>query len=489
MTLRSRSSKQPIKSKDKSLYSSLINTHKKPKPRSKCNTLPRKHHSSFVGIEKNKSQSVKMKKNNNNNPIKKKNKSKILYPCDNCDQKFTSWQRRINHWRLTKHKTPELCNWCNNNFFFVRKHIVNYHPAMCENCGRIFLHPEDKIKHCEEHVNKTIYYCNECHFCAFKEEHFKDHMENHLGKQLYICEFCEMDFVNNELLIEHLSTYHFECHICNFQCSHKDHFEEHLMKHEEKSPFTCSQCDKVFSNFKTLRYHYLGKHENYRPYQCSICNMSFALKSWLESHIKTHEGKYYICNTCGLHFLEERYLILHEEDHCEFICNYCKVVYKLKFNIINHLRGSSGDGFVCQRCNLDCNCRTVYDNHIKMHEDKGENTTSCQFCGIEMKNNEYLKRHMTITHPKEYAKVNKNSKICKYCHHICSSRHHLLKHIRIKHPDKHKSKIIRKVRDIKSPYVCNICSMTFMYVSGYNRHLQSKKHSIVFESQKSTDFK
>uniref|UniRef100_A0A1B6DAI6 C2H2-type domain-containing protein n=1 Tax=Clastoptera arizonana TaxID=38151 RepID=A0A1B6DAI6_9HEMI len=393
---------------------------------------PKKTLIKSAGRVKSIKQSRFKKRKNANWSVALKTRSTV-YSCDKCSVRFPTWFSRIKHWQKTEHKTAEKCHWCLNNFFYIHKHVFNTHSSMCEHCGMLFLSPLDKRNHLDEHLDKSLFSCHHCQAAFNNTEELKSHMEIHTGKLLFICEFCEMDFDQEQSLIAHLSKFHFICEICNFQCLMKFHFDEHMLKHNEKLPFFCEKCDKTFANSKTLRNHNISKHKKILSYECDKCGKKFALEYKLLEHKQTHEGKNYKCNLCSLSFIKKRYLRSHKENHPNYICNFCGKEYTSKIKLTYHLRGSSGDGFLCQKCNLDCNCFEGYKKHMIKHERKGEMTTTCPICEIEFKNNAAFKRHLILKHPQDSIRYNKQVKICNHCKHVCSSSHHLAKHIRLKH--------------------------------------------------------
>ncbi|XP_034030372.1 zinc finger and BTB domain-containing protein 49-like [Thalassophryne amazonica] len=79
------------------------------------------------------------------------------------------------------------------------------------------------------------------------------------------------------------------------------HYHGNSEESREK-PYSCSVCEKRFSNCSHLAAH-IRTHTGERPYRCEICRKTFITTSALNRHQTIHtEGKHYVCNYCGKSF-------------------------------------------------------------------------------------------------------------------------------------------------------------------------------------------
>ena len=77
-----------------------------------------------------------------------------------------------------------------------------------------------------------------------------------------------------------------------FAVSLKSHLETHVQSVHEEMKYTCTECDKQFSEGSGLERHIQSIHEQVK-YTCTECDKQFSEKSHLKRHIQSIHA--YIC--------------------------------------------------------------------------------------------------------------------------------------------------------------------------------------------------
>ena len=85
----------------------------------------------------------------------------------------------------------------------------------------------------------------------------------------------------------------------------------HVLVCQEVVKFDCSKCEKVFSDFSTLKVHVFAVHEN-ATYPCELCDFKATKKVHLRRHIKVkHLQITYNCVVCSYKATSKHHLSQH----------------------------------------------------------------------------------------------------------------------------------------------------------------------------------
>ncbi|PSN54465.1 hypothetical protein C0J52_05544 [Blattella germanica] len=191
-----------------------------------------------------------------------------LYKCTICSFKTSDSSTLQSHF-LTCSELPYKCTICEKRFEshkYVRNHIMETHLS-----------------------NWTCHFCNK----TFAEEkEFTNHMKEHLGNNSTISKIPmeESPNASGDDSYDLLQNMHgsFECNICDYQCTNKKVFDDHVRKHIALKLFQCKICKEKFPNEADLNKHI----QDHKPelFKCEQCNAEFDKKESYTEHMQTHFG-------------------------------------------------------------------------------------------------------------------------------------------------------------------------------------------------------
>ncbi|XP_054012630.1 zinc finger protein 709-like [Hylaeus anthracinus] len=136
--------------------------------------------------------------------------------------------------------------------------------------------------------------------------------------------------------------------------------------------------------------------ETGKPYLCDVCSKTFASKSGLRFHFKTHGGaKPHLCRHCGKGFAIPSYAKRHERTHVgdkRFVCHFCSAAFASSNGLKYHLMSHTGEpSYRCETCSKAFYRYKYLKEHIFTHT--GEKPFVCKTCGFAYGNSGSLFVH------------------------------------------------------------------------------------------------
>ena len=118
------------------------------------------------------------------------------------------------------------------------------------------------------------------------------------------------------MLKKHIETIHekkerFECGKCGMLFKSLEKFQHHE-KMKDHTTFECPDCDKIYHQKSSLKYHILSAH---RPnnVRCELCDKAFTKVDSLRQHNKmVHDGFKFECDKCDVKLCSKRYIEKHK---------------------------------------------------------------------------------------------------------------------------------------------------------------------------------
>lgn len=275
--------------------------------------------------------------------------------CSVCSSTFSSYDDLLKH-SADRHSDSEsfycnACNVCCVSLSRFKTHVDLEHRYKCDRCDGVFKHRESFLDHAEIHstsgtecrfckkpFNKTLemkrhelrHMEKTCRFCG-KETESQTHLET--CSRSYLCLFCKSSFRLKKDLVAHVNETHdrpiSKCSRCRTVLEPK----------EESGPEEESFCKICRSDSAESRTSDCSADGDLPP-TCRFCSKSFALKSSLRRHEKSHSGfKPYQCKFCPKKFKDNSTCIVHTRTHTgehPFRCEECQKNFKQLANLKMH---------------------------------------------------------------------------------------------------------------------------------------------------------
>lgn len=203
---------------------------------------------------------------------------------------------------------------------------------------------------------------------------------------------------------------------CVYCCLEYDNFScilSHMFKNHVEHNFICQICGLSFIDQVRLNKHIYNCHSGYK---CNICGKYFDALHKMEKHkqrihgkVRTHE-----CNLCSTEFDTLYKMKVHMgkvhnvEKYC-IKCEYCEKVCNTKGAMLLHVQSLHPS--VKYQCDL-CDYTTGIRWMIKLHKRKhfGEKNYICNICERRFGRSSNLRAHMKV-HTGNFGRV------CRWCRH------------------------------------------------------------------------
>ena len=171
----------------------------------------------------------------------------------------------------------------------------------CDVCQKSFDRKEVLEKHEHSHNEDGDWNCDNCGFEANSKQILDKHIkcahqksstiENQIFKNQFSCKFCNMNFRDNQTLLQHRKSMHKTFKPCNNMSDCKFQ-KDCLYNHSqiEANSFICYECGKLFPVVSDLMSHRMNSHEKpmCKRFLMNACN--FATDKCWYSHINNHES-------------------------------------------------------------------------------------------------------------------------------------------------------------------------------------------------------
>lgn len=416
-------------------------------------------------------------------------------------------------------KTCPVCDKTFTRATDMRRHLRSHtgeRPYKCTHCGKSFLYSFDLKRHQRKADTTCLFQCCVCGEGFDQEEGLKMHrivvhcadktpLSNDSGDRLNLpadvndgeegcdqkgqhkCLRCQMTFSQVSQMKRHQLVHSSSeddplcCNQCWKKCPNPEALSKHMQTHIRGQQFQCSMCKMNFTQFISLRQHYLVSHKDEGAFLCSHCPKGFSRLSNLIKHQRTHTGERpYQCSHCSKRFTQLQILTRHERIHTgerPFLCSDCGKSFLSSGELSKHLQcHSEARPFPCPQCDKMFKANRFLKKHLQTHT--GERPLPCAHCGKRFAKSTDLTRHNRM-HTGErphscsqcgksfltYAEVVKHQRYhtgerpfkCSQCGKTFTQSCYLTVHMRIHTGER--------------PYRCTVCGRSFNSTTPLRRHM------------------
>ena len=247
-----------------------------------------------------------------NEEMKNHEKSHQGEMCSLCNEKFISVESRRRHVRIA-HKDFVACSVCNQIIPYDRFkiHQLSHGEVKCRICYNTYLDNERLKIHLQKHQVEDLN-CKYCGKCFKSVKGAKDHVK-YLHENYLKCKMCNQIFSDIDVLRIHQTKCNKEvkCSFCDKNYKSLSGLRQHRKVTHEKY-VKCTYCEKLFANNELMETHKKEFHS--KGTKCPLCKKEFKFYKNLQIHIRKIHDKF-TCSKCEKVFSENDQLKDHLQTH------------------------------------------------------------------------------------------------------------------------------------------------------------------------------
>ncbi|XP_055588199.1 zinc finger protein 678-like [Uranotaenia lowii] len=252
------------------------------------------------------------------------------YECDHCKKSYSllaTQRRHVNEHTMEKTYVCKTCGKIFNKAFCLTLHEKvhsNVKPYKCETCGKGFKEVVRLIEHRRIHTGEKPFPCL-CGMAFRKKDKLNLHKPNCLIPEDMVgcvCRFCQTEFPLYSGMMQHVKERHAEgmresrCKLCPSKFNDAVQLVIHEHWHRVPNVITCTKCNRLFRNEKSLEAHMKVHVYNPHKYMCDVCGKHFHANVNLRIHRRIHIGKRkHQCTFCPKMFYDPSTMRRHRVTH------------------------------------------------------------------------------------------------------------------------------------------------------------------------------